>query len=159
MATLYTGHSSRRDRKPIALDRDVENTRLFQSAMIDDACGGCGLPGIGGGARRGLLRQRRMLAGCGIPMGGGQHAVLALRRTATSSSGYDSFYSRHSPHRRCYMLRSIRDVPQAPNDAPPADGDREVTNQQQQQQDYDPNNGLESSQPRPSTLCTTDGRR
>lgn len=123
--------------------------------MIDDACGGCGLPGIGRGARRGLLRQQRMLAGCGIPMGDGQHAVLALRRTATSSSGYDSFYSRHSPHRRCYMLRSIRDAARPrPNDAPPADNDQEAENQQQ----HEVNNGLETSQPQPSTLCTTDGR-
>ncbi|RLU16307.1 hypothetical protein DMN91_012067 [Ooceraea biroi] len=128
-----------------------------KSAIIDDACGGgCDLPGIGGGARRGLLRQRRMLAGCGIPMGGGQHAVLALRRTATSSSGYDSFYSRHSPHRRCYMLRSIRNAPRPPNDAPASDENREGRNQQQQESN---NDGLESSQPRPSTLCTTDGRR
>ncbi|XP_016838610.1 orexin receptor type 1 isoform X1 [Nasonia vitripennis] len=42
------------------------------------------------------------------------HAVLALRAASNnsasntgSSSGYDSFYSRHSPHRRCYMLRSL----------------------------------------------------
>ncbi|KAK0089855.1 hypothetical protein PV325_005162 [Microctonus aethiopoides] len=32
---------------------------------------------------------------------------MALERSATSSSGYDSSHSRHSPHRRCYMLKSM----------------------------------------------------
>lgn len=31
----------------------------------------------------------------------------ALAGVATTSSGYDSFYTRHSPHRRCYMLRHL----------------------------------------------------
>lgn len=35
-----------------------------------------------------------------------QHRTLA-GGVATTSSGYDSFYSRHSPHRRCYMLRHL----------------------------------------------------
>ncbi|XP_058790911.1 RYamide receptor-like [Phymastichus coffea] len=37
-------------------------------------------------------------------------AVLALNQrsaTSSSSSGYDSYYSRHSPHRRCYMLKNM----------------------------------------------------
>lgn len=116
--------------------------------MINDACGGCSVPGT----RRGLLRQQNMLrgCGCGIPMGG-HHAVLALRRTATSSSGYDSFYSR-----RCYMLRSIRDVPQA---APVANPPSNVANDDREQPEYEKNNGLENSQPRQSTLCTTDEQR
>ena len=38
----------------------------------------------------------------------GSQGILASRRSATaSSSGCDSFYNRHSPHRRCYMLRSL----------------------------------------------------
>lgn len=129
---------------------------LLQSAMIDDGCGGCSVPAVNGGARRGLLHQRRMLpgCGCGIPMRGNRNPVLALRRTATSSSGYDTFYSRHSPHLHCYMLRSIRDVPRAQAN-PPENSDA----RRNQQQEYDKNNGLETSQPRPSTLCTTDERR
>ncbi|XP_011253964.1 neuropeptide FF receptor 1 isoform X1 [Camponotus floridanus] len=127
-----------------------------KSAMIDDGCGGCSVPAVNGGARRGLLHQRRMLpgCGCGIPVRGNRNAVLALRRTATSSSGYDTFYSRHSPHLHCYMLRSIRDVPRAQAN-PPENSDA----RRDQQQEYDKNNGLETSQPRPSTLCTTDERR
>ncbi|KOX68387.1 Orexin receptor type 2 [Melipona quadrifasciata] len=77
------------------------------TAVIDDVCAGCSANST---MRRGLLRNQRMLSGCGcgLPING-HHAVLALRRTATTSSGgYDSFYSRHSPHRRCYMLRSLR---------------------------------------------------
>ncbi|XP_046471234.1 RYamide receptor-like isoform X1 [Neodiprion pinetum] len=31
----------------------------------------------------------------------GQH------RGATTSSGYDTFYSRHNPHRRCYMMKAV----------------------------------------------------
>ncbi|XP_032691579.1 uncharacterized protein LOC116854101 [Odontomachus brunneus] len=119
-----------------------------KSVMINDACGGCSVPGT----RRGLLRQQNMLrgCGCGIPMNG-HHAVLALRRTATSSSGYDSFYSR-----RCYMLRSIRDVPQA---APVANPPANVADGNREQPEYEKNNGLENSQPRQSTLCTTDEQR
>ncbi|XP_029159817.1 uncharacterized protein LOC114931837 [Nylanderia fulva] len=125
-----------------------------KSAMIDD-CGGCSVPVVNDGARRGLLHQRRMLPGCGCgnPVRGNRNAVLALRRTATSSSGYDTFYSRHSPHLHCYMLRSIRDAPRAQVDPP------ENSKRNQHPQKYDENNGLETSQPRPSTLCTTDERR
>ncbi|KAL6422094.1 hypothetical protein ACFW04_010864 [Cataglyphis niger] len=128
-----------------------------KSAIIDDGCVGCSVPAVNGGARRNLSHQRRMLpgCGCGIPMRGNRNAILALRRTATSSSGYDTFYSRHSPHLHCYMLRSIRDVPQAQANNPPENSDV----RRDQQQKYDKNNGLESSQPQPSTLCTTDGRR
>lgn len=130
---------------------------LLQSAMIDDGCVGCSVPAFNGSARRNLSHQRRMLpgCGCGIPMRGNRNAILALRRTATSSSGYDTFYSRHSPHLHCYMLRSIRDVPQAQANNPPENSGV----RRDQQQKYDKNNGLESSQPQPSTLCTTDGRR
>ncbi|XP_029675448.1 QRFP-like peptide receptor isoform X2 [Formica exsecta] len=129
-----------------------------KSAIIDDGCGGCSVPAVNGGARRNLSHQRRMLpgCGCGIPMRGNRNAILALRRTATSSSGYDTFYSRHSPHLHCYMLRSIRDVPQAQANNPPENSD---ARRNQARQEYHKNNGLDSSQPQPSTLCTTDGRR
>lgn len=139
-----------------SLSKADRSLALLQSAMIDDGCGGCSVPAVNGGARRGLLHQRRMLpgCGCGIPTRGNRNAVLALRRTATSSSGYDTFYSRHSPHLHCYMLRSIRDVPRAQAN-PPENSDA----RRNQQQEYNKNNGLETSQPRPSTLCTTDERR
>ncbi|XP_017766319.1 PREDICTED: orexin receptor type 1-like [Eufriesea mexicana] len=85
--------------------RSVQGT-----AVIDDACVGCN---ASSSIRRELLRKRGTLSGCGcgLPIGG-HHAVLALRRTTTYSTGYDSYYSRHSPHRRCYMLRSLRSRPQ-----------------------------------------------
>lgn len=142
------------------------------TAMINDACGGCNVPDIiaGGVARRGLLRQRKMLPGCGCGIsiggvgdgGGGasnghhhhhHHAVLALRRTGSTTSGYDSSYTRHSPHRNCYMLRSIRDVPRAaPLNTPPTNDNVRGDSQSA----YGKNNGLETSQPRGNTMCTTD---
>ncbi|KAG7213619.1 hypothetical protein KM043_002870 [Ampulex compressa] len=123
------------------------------AAMIDEVCAVCNVPGIDGGPRRGLLRQRKMLpgCGCGLPIGG-HHTVLALRRTATSSSGYDSFYSRHSPHRRCYMLRSLRGRPQTPPNP-----EREVA-KGERQADYGKKKEDEPGQARAHTLVTTDDR-
>ncbi|XP_033329773.1 RYamide receptor [Megalopta genalis] len=115
------------------------------TAVMDDVCAGCS---AGDGSMRGLLRKRRMLAGCrcGLPIGG-HHAVLALRRTATTSSGYDSFYSRHSTHKRCYMLRSLRERPQiSTNQVANADKRRQTCNQRD-----DP----KTSQLRISKLTTT----
>lgn len=131
---------------------------LLQSAIIDDGCGGCSVPAVNGGARRNLSYQRRMVSGCGcgIPMRGNRNTILALKRIATSSNGYDTSYSRHSPHLHCYMLKSIRDVPQAQANNPPENSD---ARRNQARQEYHKNNGLDSSQPQPSTLCTTDGRR
>ncbi|CAK9821028.1 Orexin receptor type 2 [Anthophora plagiata] len=118
------------------------------TAVIDDVCPGCS---AGGTMRRGLLRKRRMLhgCGCGLPISSGHHAVLAVRRTATSSSGYDSFYNRHSPHRRCYMLRSLRGRQHTAME--------QVQNVKKNQETcYEKN---ESSQPRANTLVTTDEQR
>ncbi|KAK1131856.1 hypothetical protein K0M31_016006, partial [Melipona bicolor] len=72
------------------------------TAVIDDVCARCSANST---MRRRLLRNQRMLSGYGygLPIND-HHAVLALRRTATTSSGvYDSFYSR-----RCYMLRKLQ---------------------------------------------------
>lgn len=102
---------------------------LFQSvqgtAVIDDMCAGCSTGA--GSMRRVLLRKRGTLREYEVPIDGHQ-AFLDLRRTATWSSGYDSFYSRHSPHRRCYMLKSLRGGAQTVIDQPnvtknPRDGD------------------------------------
>ncbi|XP_076659816.1 QRFP-like peptide receptor [Halictus rubicundus] len=80
------------------------------TGVIDDACAGCS---TGDGSIKGLLRKRRMLTGCGCGLAvRGHPAVVTLRRTATTSSGYDSFYSKHSNHKHCYMLRSLRERPQ-----------------------------------------------
>ncbi|XP_076239430.1 orexin/Hypocretin receptor type 1-like [Calliopsis andreniformis] len=97
--------------------RNPRRRSVQGTAVIDDVCAGCSTGG--GSLRRGLLRKREMLSGCdcGLPIGG-NHAVMALRRTATLSSGYDSFYSRHSPHRRCYMLKSLRRGTQTVVDQP-----------------------------------------
>ncbi|CAK9830317.1 RYamide receptor [Anthophora retusa] len=133
---------------PHGLTRRRPRHRSVQgTAVIDDVCAGCS---AGGTMRRGLLRKRRMLpgCGCGLPISG-HHAVLAVRRTATSSSGYDSFYSRHSPHRRCYMLRSLRGRPH--------NGMEQVQNAKKNQETcYEKN---ETSQPRANTLVTTDEQR
>lgn len=127
---------------------------LFQSvqgtAVIDDMCAGCSAGG--GSMRRGLVRKRGMLPGCGCGLQiGGHHAVLALRRTATSSSGYDSFYSRHSPHRRCYMLRSLREGPQAAINQPPKAAKHQETRSEE--------NDHEAKQPHVDTVVTTDEQR
>ncbi|XP_054003758.1 orexin receptor type 2-like isoform X2 [Hylaeus anthracinus] len=120
------------------------------TAVIDDVCAGCSTGG--GSMRRGLLRKRRMLpsCGCGLPIGG-HHAVLALKRTTTSSSGYDSFYSRHSPHRRCYMLRSLRMKPSTLVGQPAKAGTQQETCYEK--------NEHEGSQPRGNTTVTTDEQR
>ncbi|KAL2722047.1 RYamide receptor-like [Vespula maculifrons] len=107
----------------------------------DGACGGCSTVGE---ARRGFLRQRKMLPVCCIPMGG--------HETATSSSGYNSFYSKQSPHRRCYMLRSIRGTPQMQIEPKPVDVTRD------RHQSYDKNDP-DASQPRQCTVVTMDDRR
>ncbi|XP_078036416.1 RYamide receptor-like [Augochlora pura] len=114
------------------------------TAVMDDVCAGCS---TGDGSMRGLLRRRRMLAGCrcGLPIGG-HLAVLALRRTATTSSGYDSFYSRHSTHKRCYMLRSLRERAQISID--------QVANADKCQENCNEKNDPETSQPQISTLIT-----
>ncbi|XP_012225818.1 RYamide receptor-like [Linepithema humile] len=107
-----------------------------ESAIIDGADGSrCSVRGT----RRGLLHQRRMVPGCncGIPVDG-RHTFLELRRTATSSSSYDSYCSRHSPHRHCYMLRSIRDVPHIRANPP----ENDVRKNQQQKQNNKKNNEL-----------------
>lgn len=104
---------------------------LFQSGqgtgVIDDACPGCS---TGNGSIKGLLRKRRMLTGCGfgLPVGG-HPAVVTLRRTATTSSGYDSFYSKHSTHKHCYMLRSIRETLLSVERVTNADEPREPCNE------------------------------
>lgn len=94
-------------RSPCGLTRGTTHRRGAQgTGVIDDMCAGS----ASGTIRRSLLRKRKMLpgCGCGLPIGG-HHAVLTLRRTTTTSC--DSFYTRHSPHRRCYMLRSLRGRP------------------------------------------------
>ncbi|XP_029048023.2 neuropeptide FF receptor 1-like [Osmia bicornis bicornis] len=118
------------------------------TGVIDDVCAGCS---AGGNVRRGLLRKRRMLpgCGCGLPIGP-HHSVLAVKRTATTSSGYDSFYSRHSPHRRCYMLRSLRGRPQTPTG--------QAQNANKRQETCSEKN-VTISQPRVNTLVTTDEQR
>ncbi|XP_076226566.1 QRFP-like peptide receptor isoform X1 [Nomia melanderi] len=120
------------------------------TAVIDDVCAGCSTGG--GSMKRGLLRKRRMLAGCGcgLPIGG-HHAVVALRRTVTLSSGYDSFYSKHSPHRLCYMLRSLRGKPQMAIE-PAANADRHKETCYER-------NDPEASQPQTNTVVTTDEQR
>ncbi|XP_012135020.1 gustatory receptor 10 isoform X2 [Megachile rotundata] len=136
-------------RGPRALARRRPRRKSVQgTAVIDDMCAGCN---AGGTMRRGLLRKRRMLpgCGCGLPIGG-HHAVLTVKRTATSSSGYDSFYSRHSPHRRCYMLQSIRKKPHVPVDQAQNANKRQETSYQK---------NVTTSQPRVNTLVTTDEQR
>ncbi|CAL7934316.1 unnamed protein product [Xylocopa violacea] len=127
------------------LTRSRPRRRSVQgTGVVDDVCAGCS---TGGTMKRGLLRKRRMLpgCGCGLPIGG-HHAVLALRRTNTTSSGYDSFYSRHSPHRRCYMLRSLSGRPQTTVE--------QVKNvNKTQETNYEKN---ETDPPRVNTLVTTD---
>lgn len=94
-------------RSPCGLTRETTHRRGVQgTGVIDDMCAGS----ASGTIRRSLLRKRKMLpgCGCGLPIGG-HRAVLTLRRTTTTSC--DSFYTRHSPHRRCYMLRSLRGRP------------------------------------------------
>ncbi|XP_076296410.1 RYamide receptor-like [Lasioglossum baleicum] len=85
--------------------RSVQGT-----AVIEDACAGCSTGRDG--SIRGLLRKRIKMSGCGcgLPIGG-DPGVLTVRRTATTSSGYDSFYTKHSIHKHCYMLRSLRGRP------------------------------------------------
>ncbi|XP_043490066.1 RYamide receptor-like [Polistes fuscatus] len=106
---------------------------------MGDACGGCSMVGE---TKRGFLRQRRMPICC-IPMGADEIAT---------SSGYNSFYSKQSLHRRCYMLRSLRGTPQMQIEAKPVDviGDSHPS--------YNKNDA-EASQPRQSTLVTMDDRR
>ncbi|XP_031773057.1 pyroglutamylated RF-amide peptide receptor-like [Apis florea] len=88
---------------PCGLTRGTTRRRGARgTGVIDDMCAGS----ASGTIRRSLLRKRKMLPGLPI---GGHHAVLTLRRTTTTSC--DSFYTRHSPHRRCYMLRSLRGRP------------------------------------------------
>lgn len=117
------------------------------TAVIDDVCAGCSANST---TRRGLLRNQRMLSGCGcrLPING-HHAVLALRRTATTSSGgYDSFYSRHSPHRHCYMLRSLRGRQQTAMEQMQINKNQETCYKKS-----------EATQPRVNTLVTTDEQR
>lgn len=138
-------------RGPRALAHRKHRHRSVQgTAVIDDVCAGCST--VGGSMRRSLLLKRRMLpnCGCGLPVGG-HRAVLALKRTATSSSGYDSFYSRHSPHRRCYMLRSLKGRQQT--------GPGQAANAAKQQETRYEKNEHEASQPRTNTLVTTDEQR
>ncbi|XP_053979650.1 RYamide receptor-like [Hylaeus volcanicus] len=138
-------------RGPRGLARRRPRRRSVQgTAVIDDVCAGCSTGG--GSMRRGLLRKRRMLpsCGCGLPING-HHAVLALKRTTTSSSGYDSFYSRHSPHRRCYMLRSLRMKPSTLVGQPAKAGTQQETCYEK--------NEHEGSQPRGNTTVTTDEQR
>ncbi|XP_015436944.1 PREDICTED: orexin receptor type 1-like [Dufourea novaeangliae] len=138
---------------PHGLARRRPRRRSVQgTAVIDDVCAGCST--AGGSVRRGLLRKRRMSTGCGcgLPIGAGHHAVLALRRTATSSSGYESVYSKHSLHRRCYMLRSLRGRPQTPIERVPS------TVKRNQKTCYEKNDP-EAGQPRVNILVTTDDQR
>ncbi|KAK9309624.1 hypothetical protein QLX08_000837 [Tetragonisca angustula] len=117
------------------------------TAVIDDVCAGCSANST---MRRGLLRNQRMLSGCGcgLPING-HHAVLALRRTATTSSGgYDSFYSRHSPHRHCYMLRSLRGRQQTTMEQMQINKNQETCCEKN-----------EATQPHVNTLVTTDEQR
>ncbi|XP_043263422.1 QRFP-like peptide receptor isoform X1 [Colletes gigas] len=138
-------------RGPHGLARRKPRRKSVQgTAVIDDVCAGCSTGG--GSMRRGLLRKRKMLPGCGCGLAiGGHHTILAVRRTATSSSGYDSFYSKHSPHRRCYMLRSLREKQQTAAGKPGNAG-------KQQETCYEKNDH-EVSQPRANTLVTTDEQR
>lgn len=128
---------------PITGGSDV----LFQSAqgtaVIDDMCAGCSASST---IRHGLFRKRRMLPGCrcGLPING-HHAVFALRRTATTSNGYDSYHSRHSPHRRCYMLRSLRERPQTRMEQVQVNKTQEICCKKN-----------EASQPHMNILITTD---
>ncbi|XP_024222587.1 orexin receptor type 1-like isoform X1 [Bombus impatiens] len=126
--------------------RKLRHRSAQGTAVIDDMCAGCSASST---IRRGLLRKRRMLPGCrcGLPING-HHAVLALRRTATTSSGYDSYLSRHSPHRRCYMLRSLRGRPQM--------GMEQVQVNKTQETCYKKN---EANQPQINIFITTDEQR
>ncbi|KAK2579691.1 hypothetical protein KPH14_011038 [Odynerus spinipes] len=107
----------------------------------EDACGGCSTVGD---TRRTLPRRRKMLPACCIPMGGPD--------MASSTSGYNSFYSRQSPRHHCYMLRSLRGTPQIKIEPKPVDviGDGRPS--------YDKNDP-EASQPRQCTVVTIDDRR
>lgn len=60
------------------------------------------------GRHQRVIKDRQI--GGTIIQGGGVQGVQqqSFRRSATaSSSGCDSFYNRHSPHRRCYMLKNL----------------------------------------------------
>ncbi|XP_033225803.1 orexin receptor type 1-like [Belonocnema kinseyi] len=86
-------------RSPHGLARRKPHRKWFQTlGSTVDVCVGCN------GRHRGFLGP--LAPGGVIPTGG--PGILNSRRSATaSSSGCDSFYNRHSPHRRCYMLRSL----------------------------------------------------
>ncbi|XP_046739072.1 RYamide receptor-like [Diprion similis] len=65
-------------------------------------CSGCGVtPDVPWTDPSGRQGPRCPLCPTQDQFGAGQH------RAATTSSGYDSFYSRHSPHRRCYMMKAV----------------------------------------------------
>ncbi|XP_015602063.1 orexin receptor type 1 isoform X2 [Cephus cinctus] len=97
-------------RSPHGLSRRKPHRKTLGAAA--GVCGGCS----GGPRVLGPIP--------GVPTPGEAHGVLALQRTATSSSGYDSFYSRHSPHRRCYMLKALPLAQQSPvqGTCPPGTG-------------------------------------